>query len=57
MTGWLPGGQTLLRAIRLLTAIGGGLVVLGVCARALNIGEFEEALRLVRANLARNQES
>jgi putative peptidoglycan lipid II flippase len=57
MTGWLPGGQTLLRAIRLLIAIGGGLVVLGVCARALNIGEFEEALRLVRANLARNQGS
>src|SRR5207249_7028364 len=56
MTGLLPGGQILLRSVRLVAAIGGGLVVLAVTAKALHIEEFEEAFGLVRAQLAKNQE-
>jgi putative peptidoglycan lipid II flippase len=56
MTGLLPGRQILLPGVRLVTAIGGGLVVLALAAKLLHIDEFEEALGLVRGNLAKNEQ-
>ncbi|HEY3045828.1 MAG TPA: murein biosynthesis integral membrane protein MurJ [Vicinamibacterales bacterium] len=56
MTELLPGRQILLRGVRLVTAIGGGLVVLAVAAKLLRIEEFEDALGLARGNLSKNQE-
>jgi putative peptidoglycan lipid II flippase len=56
MMGWLPGRQILWRGVRLLTAIGGGLVVLTVAAKMLRIVEFEDALALVRAQFTKNRE-
>ena len=44
MTALLPGQQILMRGVRLLTAIGGGLVVLAVAAKMLHIDELEDAL-------------
>jgi putative peptidoglycan lipid II flippase len=56
MTELLPGRQILLRGVRLVTAIGGGLVVLAVAAKLLRIEEFEDALGLARGNLSKNHE-
>jgi hypothetical protein len=47
----MPGGSTITKAIRVLLAIGTGLGVLAVAARALHIDEFNEALRLVSRKL------
>jgi putative peptidoglycan lipid II flippase len=44
LAGWLPGRQVLMRAIRLIAAIGGGIAVLAAAARLLRIEEFNEAL-------------
>lgn len=55
MTALLPGQQVLMRAVRLLTAIGGGLAVLALAAKMLHIEEFEEALGLIRVQLTKNQ--
>ena len=55
MTGLLPGRHILLQVVRLSIAIGGGLVVLALTAKLLKIEEFDDALRLVSANLARSR--
>ena len=55
MTELLPGRQILLRGVRLLMAIGGGLVVLVVAAQILHIEEFEEALKVIRGQLTKNR--
>jgi putative peptidoglycan lipid II flippase len=47
----MPGGSTITKAIRVLLAIGTGLGVLALAARALHIDEFNEALRLVSRKL------
>ena len=44
MTAFLPGQHMLIRGVRLLTAIGGALVVVAVAAKMLRIEEFEDAL-------------
>ncbi len=44
MTALWPGQHVLLRGVRLLTAIGGGLVVLAVAAKLLRIDEFDDAV-------------
>jgi putative peptidoglycan lipid II flippase len=49
----LPGGSILVRAVRVSSAIGAGLVILAAGARLLRIEEFDEALRRVRARLFR----
>jgi putative peptidoglycan lipid II flippase len=46
--GWLPGRQVLMRGIRLIAAIGGGIGVLAAAARWLRIEEFDEALTVLR---------
>jgi putative peptidoglycan lipid II flippase len=43
----LPGADVVAQAVRLTVAIGAGVVVLGVAARALAIREFGEAIGLV----------
>jgi putative peptidoglycan lipid II flippase len=55
MTGLLPGRHIPLQVVRLSIAIGGGLVVLALTAKLLKIEEFDDALRLVTANLARSR--
>jgi putative peptidoglycan lipid II flippase len=45
----LPGGRIVTQGVRVFAAIGIGLVVLAVSARALRIREFSEALHVVRA--------
>lgn len=55
MTGLLPGRQILLQGVRLLIAIGGGLVVLAMAAKMLKIDEFDDALEFVHANLAKTR--
>ena len=55
MTELLPGRQILLRGVRLLMAIGGGLVVLVAAAKMLHIEEFEEALKMVRLQFTKDQ--
>jgi putative peptidoglycan lipid II flippase len=44
---WFPGRQLLIRGVRLLAAIGGGLAVLGAAAKMLHIDEFEDALEFL----------
>src|SRR5205085_11682412 len=46
MSGLLPTEQLLARGVRLLTAIGGGLLVLGGVAKALRIDEFEDVVQV-----------
>jgi hypothetical protein len=43
----LPGQHMLVRGVRLLTAIAGGLVVVAAAARMLRIEEFEDALEVL----------
>ena len=47
MTALLPGQQIVMRGVRLLTAIGGGLVVLAVAAKMLRIDELDDALGIL----------
>jgi putative peptidoglycan lipid II flippase len=47
MTALLPGQHMLTRGVRLLTAIGGGLVVVAAAARMLRIQEFEDVLKVL----------
>jgi putative peptidoglycan lipid II flippase len=49
----VPGRSILAGAARVFTAIGIGLLVLAVSAMALRIGEFAEAVRVVRQRLRR----
>ena len=44
LTASSPGQHFLMQGVRLLTAIGGGLVVLVVAARLLHIDELKDAL-------------
>jgi putative peptidoglycan lipid II flippase len=55
MIGLLPDRKIFWQGVRLLTAIGGGLVVLAGTAKTLHIEEFEDALRLISAQLSKNQ--
>lgn len=48
-----PGFSLFARAVRVFTAIGVAIGVLAVSARAIRIGEFEEALRRVLGRLKR----
>ena len=45
----------LMRGVRLLAAIGGGLVVLAVAARMLRIDELEGALRVLGAQFTKDR--
>jgi putative peptidoglycan lipid II flippase len=55
MSAWLPGGQIPRQGVRLLIAIGGGLGVLAVAAKTLQMAEFEDALELIKLRLTKNQ--
>jgi putative peptidoglycan lipid II flippase len=48
----LPGGGTGVRAVRVFTSIGAGVIVLTAAARLLHIEEFREALDKVRSRVA-----
>lgn len=49
----LPGDGLTVRAVRVFSAIGGSMAVLAVCAWALRIEEFNQALGRIRAKLGR----
>ena len=53
MTTILPGAQLVLRAVRLFTSIGGGLVALAASAKILHIDEFDDALQFLGASTAK----
>jgi putative peptidoglycan lipid II flippase len=55
LSDWAPGGRVLLQLLRLSAAIGGGLVVLAVAAKALHMEEFDEASRLITGHLKKSQ--
>ena len=55
LTAWLPGQHILMRGVRLLTAIGGGLVVVAGAAKMLHIEEFEDALEVVGVQFTKNR--
>jgi putative peptidoglycan lipid II flippase len=52
---WFPGRQLLIRGIRLLAAIGGGLAVLAAAAKMLHIDEFEDALEFLGVELPKRR--
>ena len=52
-----PGGDVLGQLIRLLSAIGCGIVTLAFAAKVLRIDEFDQALRLVSTRIGRNRSS
>jgi putative peptidoglycan lipid II flippase len=47
----VPGDRTVMRAFRVFTGVGTGVIVLAAAARALHIAEFEDALRRVSLKL------
>jgi len=49
----LPGRSILVQAVRVFAAIGVGLVVLTASAMLLKVGEFAEALRVLRQRFRR----
>ncbi len=51
LAGVVPGSRLLPQAIRLVSAIGVGLVVLAAAAKLLRVREFDEALAGVKARL------
>jgi putative peptidoglycan lipid II flippase len=54
-TAMLPGEHVLVRGVRLLAAIGGGLVVVAVAAKMLHIEEFEDALSVLGVKFTKNR--
>jgi putative peptidoglycan lipid II flippase len=52
MTVLVPGEATVARLIRVSCAIGTALIVLGVAARALRIGEFADAVAVIKRRLS-----
>jgi len=57
MTALLPGQQTVARGVRLLTAIGGGLIVLALAAKILHIDELEDALGVLGGQFTKNRDA
>ena len=51
LTQAIPGDALLWKAVRVMTAIGAGMVTLVISARLLRIAEFEEALKHVLRRL------
>jgi hypothetical protein len=48
---WTPGPSTSLQLFRLTTAIGSGLLALGLAAKLLRISEFDEVIARIRERL------
>jgi len=57
MTGLLPGQRIAIRGVRLLAAIGGGLLVLVLAAKTLRIDELEDALGMLGGQLTKTRDA
>jgi putative peptidoglycan lipid II flippase len=56
MSEWVPGDRVTTQALRLAAAIAGALIVLGMTAKLLKIGEFADALAMVSSRLTAQPE-
>jgi putative peptidoglycan lipid II flippase len=51
ISSWAPGAGTISQLLRLMVAIGSGLIAVAVAAKLLRIAEFNEVIRRVRDGL------